>query len=588
MVNYELIDLFQNRLIDKQIEIAYDGGTITNSELFAESMQLTESLCSDSELRFGTCESSVIKFKIANVVIPLFGKWITGTMYLNGNRDKPFILGKYKVVSDTPTADRKWRDIVAYDAMYDILNADVAEWHNTILPNENSTVTMRTFRTSFIHHFGLEQEDVELVNDNMIVEKTIEPSEMSGKDVITAICEINGCFGHISRDGKFKWIYLAQDIQGLYPANDLYPADDLFPRDPGTKKIGKNGSYSKCTYEDFVTQGITHLQIRKEENDIGAISPRTQTEPTEDDNCYIIQDNFLVYGKGSLELERIADNIMTKIQLVSYRPFEAEVMGNPCIEVGDAVRINTRYELIETYVLTRTLKGIQALKDSYKSNGIEKYAEKTNGVMRQIIQLKGKTNVIVRTVEENRQEMIDITEGLHSLIKQNAGQIVMKVDSTTGEMVLVELSVSPKNGSAFKVKAKNINMTAEETISFMAGGDLDLKGKKITISSDNFGVDKNGNVKCKNINAFSITGPAVEQFSKTVDDSAAMAAAYTAIAAAKKAGDDADAAAKKAQSAADGLKTTVDNLNDTIIPQINTWIKQLSDQIKELGKPGIS
>lgn len=581
MVDYELSDFFQNRYTDKQIEITYDGGTITNSELFAESMQLTESLCSDSELRFGACESSVIKFKIANVVIPLFGKWITVTMYLDGNRDKPFMLGRYKVASDKPTADRKWRDIVAYDAMYDILNADVSEWYNTILPNADSTVSMKTFRTSFIQHFGLGQEEIELVNDSMTVEKTIEPSELSGKDVITAICEINGCFGHIARDGKFKWIYLSQDIQGLYPANDLYPADDLFPREPGTTKIGKNGSYSKCTYEDFITQGITRLQIRKEENDIGAISPRTQSEATEDDNCYIIQDNFLVYGKSSSELEKIADNIMTKIQNISYRPFEADVMGNPCIEVGDAVRINTRYELIETYVLTRTLKGIQALKDNYKSNGIEKYAEKTNGVMRQIIQLKGKTNVIVRTVEENRQEMIDITDGLHSLILQNANQIVMKVDSATGEIVLVELSVSPSEGSSFKVKAKNINMTAEETISFMAGGDLNLTGKNIKITSNNFSVNKNGDLVCRNITAWGISGNAVNQFSQSVDDSASMQLAKQAIQTAQDAAD-------KAQSTANSLKTTVDNLNNTIIPQINTWINQLSDQIKELGKSGIS
>ena len=581
MVKYELSDLFKKQYIDKQIEITYDGGTITNSELFSESMQLTESLCSDSELRFGACESSVIKFKIANVVIPLFGKWITVTMYLDGNRDKPFILGRYKVASDKPTADRKWRDIVAYDAIYDILNANVADWYNTILPNANSTVSMKVFRTSFIQHFGLEQEDVELVNDNMVITKTIEPSEISGKDIISAICEINGCFGHIGRDGKFKWIYLPQDIQGLYPANDLYPADDLFPREPGTTKIGKNGSYSKCTYEDFITQGITRLQIRKEENDIGAISPRTQSEVTEDDNCYIIQDNFLVYGKSSSELEKIADNIMTKIQNISYRPFEADVMGNPCIEVGDAVRINTRYELIETYVLTRTLKGIQTLKDNYKSNGIEKYAEKTNGVMRQIIQLKGKTNVIVRTVEENRQEMIDITDGLHSLILQNANQIVMKVDSATGEIVLVELSVSPSEGSSFKVKAKNINMTAEETISFMAGGDLNLTGKNIKITSNNFSVNKNGDLVCRNITAWGISGNAVNQFSQSVDDSASMQLAKQAIQTAQDAAD-------KAQSTANSLKTTVDNLNNTIIPQINTWINQLSDQIKELGKSGIS
>ena len=44
MVDYELSDLFQNRYTDKQIEITYDGGTIANSELFSESMQLTEKL----------------------------------------------------------------------------------------------------------------------------------------------------------------------------------------------------------------------------------------------------------------------------------------------------------------------------------------------------------------------------------------------------------------------------------------------------------------------------------------------------------------------------------------------------------------
>ena len=211
----ELSDLFPNRYIDKQIEITYDGGTITNSELFAESMQLTEKLCSDKQLQFGKCEASIMKFKIANVVIPLFDKWITVIMYLNGNRDNPFMLGRYKVASDTPTADRKWRDIVAYDAMYDILNADVAEWYNTILPNEDSKMTLREFRTSFLQHFGLEQEEITLINDGMIVEKTVQPSEMSGKTVITCICEINGCFGHIGRDGKFKWIYLPQGIQGL-------------------------------------------------------------------------------------------------------------------------------------------------------------------------------------------------------------------------------------------------------------------------------------------------------------------------------------------------------------------------------------
>ena len=575
MVDYELSDLFKKQYIDKQIEITYDGGTITNSELFAESMQLTESLCSDSELRFGACEASVIKFKIANVVIPLFGKWITITMYLDGNMDKPFMLGRYKVASDKPTADRSWRDIVAYDSMYDILNTDVADWYNTILPNADGTVSMKTFRTSFIQHFGLEQEEIELVNDNMVIAKTIEPSEISGKDIISAICEINGCFGHITRNGKFKYIYLPTDDRfGLYPRDTLYPDNNLYPRDSGSERIFKS-YYMSCEYEDFMTHEITKLQIRQEENDIGCVYGTG-------DNTYIIEDNFLVYGKTSNELDEIAKNLFPAITDRTYRPANVKAKGNPCYEVGDAINVSTKQELVETFILSRTLTGIQALKDTYSAKGNEWYEEKVNSVNKSIIQLKGKTNKIIRNVEENRQEMLDITEGLHSLIKQNASQIVMKVDSTTGEIVLVELSVSPKEGSTFKVKAKNINMTAEETISFMAGGDLNLTGKNIKISSNNFSVNKNGDVVCRNITAWGISGNAVNQFNKSVDDSEALRLARQAIAAAQSAANAAAEAASQAQSAANVANTTVNNLVNTVIPDINNAIKSVSDRVAAL------
>lgn len=270
-----------------------------------------------------------------------------------------------------------------------------------------------------------------LVNDGMTIEKTIEPEEISGKDVITAICEINGCFGHIGRDGKFHFIYLEQAIEGLYPANDLYPdhapewmaqakTGHLYPQDPKSTRIGK-GSYIKCQYEDYHTKPITKLQIRKEENDIGAIYPNA--EPSEKDNCYIIQDNFLVYGKNHDQLTQIAKNIFDKITDIIYRPFDCTAVGNPCLEVGDPIRLNTKYEIVESYILTRTMKGIQALRDTYKSGGVEKYSENVNGLHRSIIQLKGKTNILTRTVEETKSEIKDVEKGLTTTITQTAGEI---------------------------------------------------------------------------------------------------------------------------------------------------------------------
>lgn len=504
MIEYKYADLYEQDSIDKQLIIQTDDKlvTITNTELHSEQFQLTESLCSKSELRFGCCEASSIKFRISNVFIPLKDKWLTVTETLGGNTDVSFQFGRYKVFSDKPTADRRYRDIVAYDAMYDIIKSDVADWYNTILPDKTSTVTLKQFRSSFVSRFGLDQEEINLANDDMIVEKTIEPSEISGKDVVTAICEINGCFGHIGRDGKFRYILLPKYIEGLYPANDLFPADDLYPRDPRTTKIG-NGLYINCKYEDFVTHKIDKLQIRQEENDIGA-PVGTGT------NCYIVENNFLVYGKSAADLEHIANNLFGIITEISYRPFKADVKGNPCFEVGDAVRLTTKYEIVESYILNRTLKGIQALRDVYSTDGVEEYSKKVNSVNRSIIQLKGKTNELERTVEETKSTISDVEKGLQSQIKQTSESIAAEVKRAQGQEV--ELAAA-------------IQITAESVSAKVSKGDvisqINLEAGNATIAAEkinlNGAVSANGSFRVLENGDVEITGGTIFIDTKDAD-----------------------------------------------------------------------
>ena len=170
MVDFKYAESFLESSVDKQLHIEFDGGTITNEELHSENFALSESLCSGERLRFGSCEASSIRFKISNITTVLKDKWLTVTETLDEKTDVPFSYGEYKVFSDKPTADRRYRDITAYDAMYDILHAEVSGWYNTILPTADSTVTLKAFRDSFLAHFGIEQENVTLINDSMIVQ----------------------------------------------------------------------------------------------------------------------------------------------------------------------------------------------------------------------------------------------------------------------------------------------------------------------------------------------------------------------------------------------------------------------------------
>lgn len=442
MVNYQYSSLFLKDSVDKQLNIVSDDGkiNITNTELHQEKFELTESLCSESELTFGACEAGIIKFTVSNVFLPMKGKWLTAKMTLDGHKDKPFQIGRYKVYSDTPTADRTCRDVVAYDALYDILSSDVTDWYNQILPQKDSKVTLKQFRDSFFNHFGVEQEEVSLVNDEMIIEKTVEVKAsssgssdtaekstigeaISGKEVLFCILEINGCMGNIGRVGKFRYVYLTQEMQGLYPANDLYPADDLYPRNPKSTSISKS-QYISAQYEDYIVRTIDKLQIREKENDIGAIVG-------DGGNTYVIEGNFLVYGKGTKELNEIGEKTLSKIKGIIYRPFSADCKGNPCLEVGDAVRLTTKYELIETYILKRTLKGIQALRDDLEADGEEYRTSKVNGIQRSILQLKGKSNTLERSIEETKSTIVDVEKGLQSQITQTAERITAEVSRAT-------------------------------------------------------------------------------------------------------------------------------------------------------------
>ena len=409
--------MFYDDSVDKQLIITYPetGTNLTNAEFQLETMTVIEAICDEQELRFGCCVASSFEITVLDTVESFKGKTMNVAIRLE-RALKDYDIGKYKVYSDKPTADRRYRQITAYDAMYDILNTDVAAWYKGL----TFPMTLRQFRNSFCAYFGVEQEEITLINDDMTVEMTIDPGELPGRTVIEAICELNGCFGHITRAGKLRYVILKQMVEGLYPADDLYPSDNLYPADPiGTTELSRN-TYISCEYEDFIVQHIDKLQIRQEENDIGAISGIG-------DNGYVIEDNFLVYGKSAADLQTIADRVLSVIAGVWYRPAQIEACGNPCLEVGDGLLLYTSQETIYTYILSRTLKGIQALRDSYTAEGEEYRTGQVNGIMKSIIQLKGKSNVLTRTVEEMRLQMRDIEKGLSNDIKITASGLQAEI-----------------------------------------------------------------------------------------------------------------------------------------------------------------
>lgn len=488
MINSSLKEKYWDSATDKQMVISVVGTNqkIDNSMLEIGTFALEESLCSESELKFGACEANYVKFTARNTAGNIIGKTISIEETIEGDSENPMPYGVFKVASDVPTADRTKRQITAYDAMYDIINTDVKSWYAGL----SFPMTLKQFRDSFFAHLGIAQVETSLVNDSMTVNKTIvatqtddssavtEESAISGKTVVTAICEINGCFGNINREGKFEYVFLKAITSALYPAEDLFPADNVFPSDANTESM--TGHYITFDYEDFQSKAITQLEIKTSEDNAGAIVGTAG-------NNYSITGNFLVSDKTGAELEQIANNLLPIMKQAAYTPIKScTCVGNPCLTLGEPIRFNTTREIVETYLLQRTLTGVQSKRDSISAQGTQTHSVKVNSIRDTIESVERRTGKLERNADHLQSTYEDLEDQTNTKFEQTAKSISAEVDRAQKAEGQLDASLELKLGRDENDQVVSmINASADQIV---------LRGNRLIVECSNFDLDALGRV----------------------------------------------------------------------------------------------
>ena len=456
--------------------------TIPMSQICAETLNLTESLSTGSNIVWGSCEAAKFVVTVADVDEEIEGREFTATLSIG---DYKMAYGIYVVDSVVRQADRRKHKIMAYDRMIKF-DVDVSDWYHAMYPTDDTTHTIQELRDSLCEHIGVPQQQTVLINDEMVVGKTISPESLCGRDVLKAICEINGVFGHFDRTGMLTYISL-QDT-GLYPSDTLYPGDDLYPQS-GWAAAEELEYYRSITYEDYLIDGIDRVQVRQEDGDIGAVVGSGS-------NAYIVEGNFLAYGLGSADLTKLAWSIYDSIAGKTYRPAKIVSYAMPWIEVGDGLRAITTDTEIATFVLTRTMSGIQAMMDTVEAKGTKTQGQ-SFGIQNEIIQLKGKTAVIVKQVDEVSSTLTDLERETASQIKQLSDSIVLKVDKgDISNQISVETDGIDIIGNRFSWSSTYSSLSADGKLNAVDGtfsgdvvantfktkdGKIVLEGGKLTI-----------------------------------------------------------------------------------------------------------
>lgn len=437
--------------------------TIETKDLYSETMRLSESLMQSKSIEFVGCIASKFKISVHGLKTDIKGLKMTVSICTDGTEDAPVLLFQGIVDSAMKQSNKQIKEIVAYDELYTKGNTDVAEWYKAL----TFPATLKQLRDSLFAYIGITQVETELPNDSITIQKQYEPNTLQALSVIKAVCQINGAFGIINRDGKFEYRILgAIEDPGAYPSETLFPGPDVFPglaqSSGGYNEVAATdfAFYRKVDYEEYSVKPVDKLTIRQTENDAG-VTYGTGT------NNYIIQGNMFTYGLSADVLSDVAGNIYPNVQGFSYFPFTSQNNGLPFLECGlDAVTyMMIDYEELEArqksrstrsgeipykqqsfYILNRELFGIQALKDSYSAQGEEYQTEFVTDLQTQIDIIKQNAGTNVKDyVKDYTYDKGEIDNMFESYVPSGGG---LKVESVAA------LPAVPEQDTIYLIQGK--------------------------------------------------------------------------------------------------------------------------------------
>ncbi len=460
--------------VTKDYKISINDGAInlSNKDLVYGSFKLEQKLCSADSLTFGECNAAMVQFQCASGIGDVKGKKLTLSQNVCSDLISDTLnLGTYVIDSCEITENKKYRTITAYDNIYKF-NANVSDWYEKL----TFPISMINMFKSLCTYVGVKHNVSSLINGTLMIDKTISADDLQGITVLKCIAELNGGFFRANGKGIIEFVQLS--------ANTAQEEVEV--------KL-----YSSLKKEDYATLVYDKLNIRMEDGDIGVISGSG-------DNAYIIEDNFLIYGKGSALLQPVSDKIFNVIKNISYVPFTSTQIGLPYIQVGDYIKYDTLTGSFSSFILTRTLTGTQILKDTIETKGTEKTCE-TFGVQKEIIKLKGKSNVLTRSIEETKQIISDLdtkltdnystTTDMKSAIEQSADSIKLEVNKETDiklEEVVSNIDIGATNllvGSTIYTDDTKLAITATIDDFSKTFGNIYVDLEKDEIYTFNFKTD---------------------------------------------------------------------------------------------------
>lgn len=409
---------------EKKIQIVVGSTALTDDDIQGK-VEIQETCTNSEDIKIGSCIASSLKFSLTNK-----GQSID---FLNNDIDvhvgiKIPSTGEFEfvpmgifLVDEIDDKDERVFKITCRDRMK-LFDKDCTEF----LATRTYPITLWNLTQQLCSYVGIELENTSIINGEYLIEENFKAMEFTSQQLLSWIGEVAASFVNVNRYGKLVF----KDF--------ITVSNSITDRD-----------YINITAAKYTVPQITRLQVAVQEEDLGVIVGTGNI-------TYAIINNPLLYTKSEAQITPVMTNILAQLQSVPvYTPAKIYGKGNPAIETGDIIKaITVKGQEIDVLVMDRKFVYQKSFRDTYESFGTASVGEKKI-VQSSLIQLKGKMNILTRTLEKNVLKVADLEIG-YSEIVQTVDNINIRVESTEEIVSGLEDSIPYKvdiistNGVVFK------------------------------------------------------------------------------------------------------------------------------------------
>ncbi len=421
-------------------KLVFTDKTLTDADLFDGVTQI-EDVGAGGDLQYGTAAMGEVSFSTMKKLTE--GERFVLSFDQSEDGIGEFLQAGIYFVSSCKSNGGRYA-VMAHDSM-SLFEVDVSAWLNGL----SYPITLYTLLSSLCTHIGVTLATVSIPNGERAIPKNFSASGITGRQVLAWIADAAACFAVFRADGR---LYLSG-----------YSAVEI--------ALDKSNT-TEYIAEEYMTDRIDRVQVRSAEADIGVVVGTGQ-------NAYVVESNPLLLAETDAELRPFAEMIYSLVSTVQHVPFTCHMLTDNGIRVGDIITIDGAVSYVMR--LERTPSGV-----TISATGDKRRAAQGNETNAEIIRLRGKTNELIRTVDETTLRLSN-AEGQVTTLTATVKGLDARVSDAEGNISALSLTSSSFNTRI--TNAENDISTLEQTAS-----NITLAVNQNSLAISNLGIQMTGYV----------------------------------------------------------------------------------------------